>query len=93
MANYWKFFDGETKQLLKFDTYGAKQKDEAAFISWAKGKPEYENIFSEYEQNYKAWTPFAKHRQYINEGIAGSPLVAYAASWMSLENFLKRKDN
>lgn len=93
IANYWKFFDGETKQLLKFDTYGAKQKDEAAFISWAKGKPEYENIFSEYEQNYKAWTPFAKHRQYINEGIAGSPLVAYAASWMSLENFLKRKDN
>ncbi|MEY2639618.1 MAG: hypothetical protein RIR90_1100, partial [Bacteroidota bacterium] len=52
IANYWKFYDGETKQLLKFDTYGEKQKIEAAFISWAKGKPEYENIFADYEKNY-----------------------------------------
>jgi hypothetical protein len=36
IANYWKFFDGETRQLLKFDTYGAKQKDEAAFIQLGK---------------------------------------------------------
>jgi hypothetical protein len=92
IANYWKFFDGETKQLLKFDVFGAKQKDEAAFISWAKGKPDYENIFSEYAKNYEAWKSFAKHRQYINEGIAGSPLVAYVASWMGLEAQLMKKD-
>jgi hypothetical protein len=92
IANYWKFFDGETKQLLKFDVFGAKQKDESAFISWAKGKPEYENIFSDYAKNYEDWTPYAKHRQYINEGIAGSPLVAYASSWMALENLLMKKD-
>ena len=92
IANYWKFFDGETKQLLKFDVYGAKQKDEAAFINWAKGKPEYENIFSDYAKNYEDWTPYAKHRQYINEGIAGSPLIAYASSWMSLESLLMKKD-
>ncbi|MFZ9878002.1 MAG: S46 family peptidase, partial [Chitinophagaceae bacterium] len=24
IANYWKFFDGETKQLLKYDVYGQK---------------------------------------------------------------------
>ena len=38
IANYWKFFDGETKQLLKYDVFGQKQKDEEAFINWAKGK-------------------------------------------------------
>lgn len=92
IANYWKFFDGETKQLLKFDVFGAKQKDEAAFIDWAKGKPEYENIFSDYAKNYESWIPYAKHRQYINEGIAGSPLIAYASSWMSLESLLMKKD-
>ncbi len=92
IANYWKFFDGETKQLLKFDVFGAKQKEEAAFIDWAKGKPEYENIFSDYAKNYEAWIPYAKHRQYINEGIAGSPLIAYASSWMSLESLLMKKD-
>ena len=26
IANYWKFFDGETKQLIKYDVYGQKKK-------------------------------------------------------------------
>lgn len=39
VANYWKFFDGETKQLLKFKTQQEKEAYEARFIAWAKGKP------------------------------------------------------
>lgn len=85
IANYWKFFDGETKQLIKFNTYGTKQDYEKKFSTWAKGKPEYENLMSEYEKNYAAWTPYAKGRQYLNEGIMGSPLAAFAASLMGLE--------
>ena len=85
IANYWKFFDGETKQLIKFNTYGQKQKFENEFTSWAKGKPEFENIFADYEKNYNTWTPFSKHRQYLNEGIKGSPLMAFASNLMSLE--------
>jgi hypothetical protein len=88
VANYWKFYEGETKQLIKFKTYAAKQKAEQEFINWAKGKQEYENIFSEYEKNYAAWTPYSKHRQYINEGIFGSALAAYAASLAQVENAL-----
>ena len=92
IANYWKFYDGETKQLLKFDTYGEKQKAEAAFISWAKGKPEYENIFADYEKNYQEWRPYAAHRQYMIEGITGCRLIGAAAAWQNLEALLKRKD-
>ncbi len=92
VANYWKFFEGETKQLLKFHTYEAKQKAEQDFLKWAKGKPEYENIFSGYEKNYAGWTPYAKHRQYLNEGILGSPLAAFAASLQQLEAALVKTD-
>src|SRR3979409_1798567 len=77
IANYWKFYDGETKQLLKYDVYGQKKKQEEAFITWAKGKPEYENIFTEWAKAYDAWRPYAKHRMYIIEGIYGSPLLAF----------------
>jgi hypothetical protein len=91
IANYWKFFEGETKQLLKFKTYEQKQKDEQAFINWAKGKPEYENVFTDYAANYEAWRPYAMHRQYINEGILGSPLMAYVGTWIGLENTLSKK--
>ena len=85
IANYWKFFDGETKQLEKFKTYEAKQQYEQKFAAWAKGKPAYENILSDYEKAYAAWTPYSKHRQYLREGILGSPLAAFASSLMGLE--------
>ncbi len=92
VANYWKFFEGETKQLKKFHTYEAKQKAEQNFLSWAKGKPEYDNLFSNYEKSYAAYTPYAKHRQYFNEGILGSPLAAFAGSLMGLEAALIKTD-
>jgi hypothetical protein len=90
IANYWKFFEGETKQLLKYDVYGQKKKTEDAFIKWAATKPEYQNIFKDLETSYAAWKPYALHRVYINEGILGSPLLAFAASLQNLENTLVR---
>ena len=91
IANYWKFFDGETKELLKYDVYGQKQKAEAAFSAWAKGKPAYENIFTDYDKAYASWIPYAKVRMYLNEGILGSPLMAYVAQWTALEKLLKKQ--
>ena len=90
IANYWKFFDGETKQLLKYDVYGQKKKDEEKFISWAKNKPEYQNIFNDLNAAYAAWKPYAMQRQYIIEGILGSPLLSFAASLQQVENALTR---
>jgi hypothetical protein len=86
IANYWKFYDGETKQLLKYDVAGQKKQFEQKFINWAASKPEYASIFTDYQKAYDAWRPYAKHRQYINEGVFGSPLIAFAASLMQLEN-------
>ncbi len=88
IANYWKFYEGETKQLLKYDVYGQKKKSEEAFIKWAANKPEYANIFNDLNAAYAAWRPYAKQRMYINEGILGSPLLAFAATLQSLENTL-----
>lgn len=92
IANYWKFYDGESKQLLKYDVFGQKQKTEAAFSSWAKGKGEYENIFTDYAKNYESWRPYATQGVYMREGIMGSPLLAYTASWVALEQLLSKKD-
>ena len=92
IANYWKFFDGETKQLLKFKTYEEKQANEAAFLNWAKGKPEYENVFSDYQKMYDTWRPYAKQRVYMNEGIFGSPLIAFGSSLQKLEATLSKKE-
>jgi Peptidase S46 len=82
VANYWKFYDGETKQLLKYDVYGQKKKFEEKFIAWSAGKLEYQNIFTGWNTAYDAWKKYAKQRVYINEGIFGSPLMEYAGSYL-----------
>jgi hypothetical protein len=88
IANYWKFFDGETKQLLKYDVYGQKKKTEEAFTKWAAAKPEYQNIFNDLNTAYTAWKPYAMHRVYITEGILGSPLLAFASTLQQVENIM-----
>ena len=88
IANYWKFFDGETKQLIKYQIYDQKKTQEAAFQQWAEGKPEFENLFSDWAKAYDTWRPYSKHRVYLNEGILGSPLMSFAASLRDLENAL-----
>ncbi len=90
VANYWKFFEGETKQLLKFKTQQQKETYEQQFTTWAKGKPEYENIFKEYAKNYAAWSPYSKMRQYVNEGVLGSPLAAFASQLVTIEDKLMK---
>jgi len=92
IANYWKFYDGETKQLLKYDVFGQKQKTEEDFNTWAKGKAEYENIFADYAKNYETWRPYATQAVYMREGIMGSPLLAYVVSWSGLEQIVSKKD-
>ncbi|HLO83156.1 MAG TPA: S46 family peptidase [Chitinophagaceae bacterium] len=91
IANYWKFYDGETKQLLKYKVYEQKLADEQKFQAWAKGKPEFENIFPDWSKAYDKWKPYAKHRVYLREGILGSTTLAFASSLMLLESELVKK--
>ncbi|MEO6133667.1 MAG: S46 family peptidase, partial [Ginsengibacter sp.] len=88
VGNYWKFFDGESKQLKKYHIYENKQNEENKFAVWAKNKPAYQNILSDYKKNYEAWTPYAKMRVYTFEGILGSPLTTFASSLAQVERAL-----
>ena len=62
IANYWKLYDGETKQLLKYDVYGQKKGFEDRFIAWAKTKPEYQYLFADWEKAYNTWRKYSKQR-------------------------------
>lgn len=90
-ANYYKFFGGETKQLLKYDVYDQKKKAEEVFIKWAANKPEYKNIFSEWGSAYDQWKKYALHRMYLLEGIYNSPLMDLCASLTLVESALVKQ--
>ena len=88
IANYWKFYDGESKQLVKYNVADQKKTLENKFVTWAATRPEYRDIFTEWAKAYEAWRPYSKHRMYIIEGIMGSPLIAFASSLQQVENAL-----
>ncbi|HSK12549.1 MAG TPA: S46 family peptidase [Phnomibacter sp.] len=90
LANYWKFYDGETKQLLKYDVYGTKKKQEMELAKWVKdnNKTEYANLWADFEKAYQKWQPYAKHKEYFEQGIMGPTVVRFAARLSQLERAL-----
>ncbi|MBN8696841.1 MAG: S46 family peptidase [Bacteroidetes bacterium] len=89
IANYWKFFIGQTEQLKRMKVVDEKLATEKQFAAWAKGKPEYENVLSNFENAYKGYQNYALHNTFMREGVSGSSLIAYASSYMALEKLLK----
>ncbi|HMP94241.1 MAG TPA: S46 family peptidase, partial [Phnomibacter sp.] len=92
LANYWKFYDGETKQLLKYNVYGTKKAQEEALATWItkNNKAEYKSLWSDYERAYAAWTPYAKHKEYLEQGVLGPTVMRLALAMEPLERALVR---
>lgn len=90
-ANYYKFFGGETKQLLKHDVFSQKKNAEEAFSKWAANKPEYKSIFTEWQNAYDKWRKYALHRMYLVEGIYNSPLMDLSTSLTLVESALVKQ--
>lgn len=85
IANYWKYFIGQTEQLVRLDVVGSKLQEEKAFQQWANGKPEYANILSEVSKNVASFKPYAKHLYYINEGVL-TPRIMQLARYVHTAN-------
>ncbi|RQO32338.1 serine protease [Taibaiella sp. KBW10] len=80
IANYWKYFIGQTEQLKRLNVIADKQKQEAAFTDWAaKNRPGYKDVMSQYAKVYAAYRPYAKQNVYLSEGIAAPVLAKLAA--------------
>lgn len=90
LANYWKFYDGETKQLLKYDVYGTKKKQEDLLAKWVKdnNKTEFASLWEDFDKAYKAWLPYAKHKEYFEQGIMGPSVARFANRLSQVERAL-----
>ena len=88
ISNYWKYFIGQTEQLKRLKVYEEKQKTEQEFSTWAKGKPAYESILSNYDKAYVDYNKYALHATYIREGISGCGILVAALNYTALEKAL-----
>ncbi|WEK18052.1 MAG: S46 family peptidase [Candidatus Pedobacter colombiensis] len=94
IANYWKYFIGQTEQLKRLKVADAKRAEEKSFTQWAAQKTEFAGLMEQYDQIYKEIDPISVQRTYINEGFMASQWVANAPGiGKALISLTKKKDD
>lgn len=69
VANYWKYFIGQTKQLKANGVADKKRKLEEEFLKYAANKPEYNNVLTDIEKAFKTTNDIIYIRVYQSEFV------------------------
>ncbi len=101
VANYWKYFMGQTRGLKRLDIEGKKRGEEEAFTKWvnsgdAARKAKFGNVISMYEEAYKVYDEKILAQTYWMEAIYGIEFTKYGFGFSRLsglyETLGKEKD-
>nr|MBP6314652.1 S46 family peptidase [Chitinophagaceae bacterium] len=85
IANYWKYFIGQTEQLKNLNILAQKQNEEDEFQNWASVNRDYKKLLNDYQRAYANYTPYAKHQTYYREALMASSLTRMGASFEMIE--------
>jgi len=93
-ANYWKYFQGQTKALKKLKVADEKRAIEDSFQSWADAnddrKAKYGEVIPMFADAYDAKKEFNLSNWYFREAFyRGTELLSYASSFKKLGGLLK----
>jgi len=93
VANYWKYFQGQTKALKANKVADKKRQIEAGFQAWADATPErkikYGNVLTNQKEAYEAMKEFNLSNWYFREAFyRGSELLPYGARFAQLGTLL-----
>ncbi len=90
IANYWKYFIGQTEQLKRLNVIGDKKKQEKEFTTWAKSNNNASaDLMERFSKAYVAYRPYAKFMTYYGECFNASALANLAAATSKLYDLLK----
>lgn len=90
LANYWKYFLGQTEQLKNLRILEKKQQEEETFNNWAQdNNKDLKNVMSDYQKAYAEYTPYAKHATFFTEAFLASSLTKIALSFDNIEKAIK----
>jgi hypothetical protein len=91
LANYWKYFIGQTEQLKSLNVIDRKRSEEQEFSNWASanGKKDLANLFDKYKETYADVKKYNKYSVYLREAINLPVITDLAAPFISLRDLLK----
>ncbi len=95
IANYWKYYIGQTKGLKRLKVLEKKQKLESDFTNWVNSSPDrkakYGDVLTGFANAYKTLNEYLTQRIYYSEAIArGAEIMSLANSFVALEKELSQ---
>ena len=78
IANYWKYYIGQTEQLKRLNVVNKKSKAEEEFTKWEKDNNMPSDLMSKFSKAFSDYTPYAKHAVYYNECFKAPALTRMA---------------
>lgn len=93
VANYWKYFIGQSNGIKNLNVLAKKEALEKSFISWAATTPERQQQYGEalrlveqsYDDSYEANLSYL----YLIEAALGTEIIRLASAFRSLESVLQ----
>lgn len=92
LANYWKYFIGQTEQLKNLHIFEKKQAEEDDFNTWVqKNEKELNQLMPDFQKAYADYSPYAKHAMYYREAFMAPALTRLAMSFENISKAYKEK--
>lgn len=90
IANYWKYYIGQTEQLKRLDVVNNKRLAEDKFSKWERDNNMDAGMLGNFSTIYKDYTPYAKTMVYYSECFRASSLARMAAAMKPLYDAYER---
>ncbi len=92
IANYWKYFIGQTEQLKRLNVVEEKKAEEIKFTAWAReNAPQDAGLMDKYASVFNDYTPYAIPATYYAECFRTSSLGRLGAALEPLQRLLEEK--
>ncbi len=93
VANYWKYYIGQTEQLKRLNVVAQKREEEKAFATWAKSHhPEDADLMGKFDALFKDITPIIKQPYYYSECFRSPALTKIALALKPMYDWLQRRE-
>jgi len=90
IANYWKYFIGQTEQLKRLNIVEKKRKSEDAFSAWERENNLDAGLLASFGRIFADYTPYAKNAVYYSECFRASAIARMASSLKPLYDAYER---
>ncbi len=90
IANYWKYYIGQTEQLKRLNVVSEKMKSEDNFSKWERENGMNTDLLGNFASIYAAYKPYAKHAVYYNECFRASAIARVGSALKPLYDAYER---